>query len=329
MGTPLISVAMTAYNSAPFVGEAVESLIAQTLGDFELLVVDDRSTDSTGTVLAEAAARDSRIRIVQCAQKGRVPALNQAVAEARAPWLAIMDSDDIAMPERFERQIAFLEANPGHGIVGSSAQVVGPNGKPVERPPLSRPQTHEDLAANLEDGVNLHHPSVIASTALVREAGSYRAPFRFAQDYDLFLRLSRRTRMANLPEALVSYRLHPGQVSTRHLVAQTLSAVVAWLSHCACRDGRPDPIAALQSLPPLGTLDALFDTTGADAYARRRIVDRILYAPEALAGDGYEALLGHIREAGPKPHLWRAAARLLRAGYPGQAARVGAALTVA
>ena len=329
MITPAISVAMTACNVAPYIAPAIESLLAQTYDDFEVLIVDDRSTDGTRAMADALALRDSRVRVLACGEKGRVPALNHLLAEARGAWFAVFDADDVARPDKFEKQMAFLAAHPDHGVVGSDNRIIGPDGQPLARPPIDRPLGHEALTADMENGIKLLHSTMVARTELVRRVGGYRAPFRFSQDYDLYLRLARAARMANLPDKLVDYRIYPGQVSTRHLVAQTLSAVVAWLSHCARVGGRPDPLAGQNTLPALGTLETLFAVPGADTYARKKIVDRIIFSPETLAGDGYHPLLDHIREAGACAELWRAAARMLKAGYPGKAARVGLALAAA
>lgn len=329
MTAPQITVAMTAFNAEAYIGPAIESMLVQTHGDFELLVVDDRSSDGTRAVAEMLAARDPRVRPVDSPEKGRVPALNTILGQARGEWFAVFDADDIARPDKLERQMAFLAAHPDHGVVGSDNRVIGAHGELLSRPPIDRPCTHEALTADMESGIKLLHSTMVARTDLVRQAGGYRSPFRFSQDYDLYLRLAQLTRMANLPDKLVDYRVYSEQVSTKHLVAQTLSAVVAWLGHRARSEGRADPLDRMAALPALGTLESLFGVPDADAYAREKIVARIIFSPETLAGDGYRALLDHIGEAGASPDLWRAAGRMLKAGYPGKAACVGLALAAA
>lgn len=327
--SPSVTIAMTAYNVAPYIGAAIESLLAQTYGDFELLIVDDQSNDASRAVAERFAAADGRVQLVASGEKGRVPALNRILGEARGAWFAVFDADDVARPDKFERQMAFLKANPDHGVVGSGNRTINADGRLLVSPPFDRPLRHEDLIADMESGIKLLHSTMIARTELVRQVGGYRAPFRYSQDYDLYLRLAGVTRMANLEEKLVDYRVYSDQVSTRHLVAQTLSATVAWYSHRARAQGQADPLSGMSALPALGTLDHLFGVTGADAHARARIIERIVYSPETLAGDGYSPLLDHIREAGASATLWRAAARMLKAGFPGKAARVGLALATA
>lgn len=326
MASPVISVAMTAYNGERHLAEAIDSILAQSFADFELLVVDDRSTDNSRAVIEACASRDPRVRLVECAAKGRVPALNAIIDQSRGPWFAVMDADDVAHPERFARQMAFLAANPGHGMVGTDTVLIGPDSQPIERPFAPRPCSHDEIVANLEEGVVMLHSAMIARTDLVREVGKYRAPFVTSQDYDLFLRLSTCTRMANLPDRLVSYRIYPEQVSTQKLVEQTLAAVVAWHSHLSRLEGRYDPVEGLERLPELGSLDLLFARKGVDAYARKRIINRISYAPDLLAGEAKDILIKHIREVPSRKALWRLAPRLALAGFLLESAQVAAAL---
>ena len=233
---------------------------------------------------------------------------------------ARFDADDICMPDRFARQVAFLQAHPDHGIVGSGTRFIDTAGAPASNAPIVRPTTHEAMVANLEDGPQLCHSAIMVRRDLVRQVGGYRPAYVHAEDQDLWLRLSRMTRLHNLPECLLEYRISPGQISSRHLIAQTRNAAIAWRAHCAVLSGKPDPTDGLETLPPLDALDELLGP-GSAAYVRARIVARALYAPEALARDGWDALLGHIAEHGPDPQLWRVAARMLRAGRPFHAAR--------
>lgn len=325
MGGPALSVVMSVWNDEPFVGQAIDSILAQDHGDFEFLIVDDHSADRSAQVIAGRAAADSRIRILPAGAKGRVAALNRLFAEARAPFVALMDSDDICMPDRFSRQLAFLAAHPDHVAISCNCDKIDAAGRPVDAPPIDRPLDHEGLVANFEDGPLLNHNAVMVRRAAMEAIGHYRAAYRHAEDYDLWLRLSEVGKLANLPETLVSYRIHARQVSAANLVEQTANAALAWLAYCERRADQPDPTAGLEALPDLADADSLFGP-GTAAYIRRRIVDRCLYAPETLAGAGWPALIGHIGDAGPAPHLWRVAARLAGAGKPLHAARASLAL---
>jgi glycosyltransferase involved in cell wall biosynthesis len=328
MTTPFVSVIMSVWNDAAFVGQAIDSILQQSFADFEFLIVDDHSSDGSAAVIAQHAAIDARIRVLPTGNKGRVAALNRLLREARGPLVALMDSDDLSAPERFSRQLAFLNAHPDHGAVSCDCDKIDSAGIMLDRPPIDRPSSHAGLVANFESGPLLNHNAVMMRRATLVQIGGYRAAFRHAEDYDLWLRLSEVAKLANLPETLVTYRIHARQVSTANLVEQTRNAALAWLAYCTRREGRSDPSARLTALPDLDGIDAAFGA-GSAAYVRRRIVERILYAPEALAGDGWSALLGHIDEAGPARHLWRATARLAAGGKPLHAARAALALTKA
>lgn len=317
---PAISVAMSVYNGAAFLAPAIESVLAQTFSDFEFLILDDGSTDASRAIAEGHAARDSRIRVISRPNRGLVASLNELFAEARAPIVARFDADDICHPARLAHQHAFLAANPAVGLLGAGTRYIDAHGDPAPNAPVERPSDHDRIVANLEDGPNLCHSVVMVRRNLVLKAGGYRAAYVHAEDQDLWLRLSRVTRLHNLSECLLDYRVTPGQVSSRHLVTQARHAAIAWLAHRAVIERGVDPTAGLAALPAGDALDALLGP-GSAAYVRRRVVARALYAPEALADDGWDALLGHIADAGANPQLWRVAARMLRAGRPLHAAR--------
>lgn len=326
MNAPAISVLTSVFNCEAFVEEAIGSVLAQDFGDFEFLVVDDRSTDATAQIVAACAARDSRIRIVTANSKGRVPALNALVAAARAPWLAIVDGDDVQHANRLSRQLDYLAQHPGCGVLGAEVRMVGIDGAPIERPPFTRPQDDAGIRANLEVGAQLSHNACMISREAMCAVGGYRPAYRHAEDYDLWLRLSEVTTMANLPDRLVDYRIYPGQVSTRHVVEQMCNTAIGWLAHRERLAGRADPTDGLDTMPQLDALDTLFGP-GAAAYVRRRVLDRVIYSPEALGGEGWAILIDHIvADNSRDERLWRAAARLLRAGRPLKAGRVAAGL---
>ena len=182
--------------------------------------------------------------------------------------------------------------------------------------------------ANLESDPTLNHNAVIYACEAVLGVGGYRPAFAHAEDYDLWLRLSDVTKMANLADPLVSYRLYPGQVSDRHLITQAYNAGVAWLCHAARAAGRPDPADGWDTLPDIAALDAIFGP-GAAAHVRRRVIERALYAPTALATQGWTMLLAHAHDNRRDRRLWRLAGRMLTSGRAWQAGRLGAALVLA
>ncbi len=324
--TPAVTVAMAVYNNGPYVGAAIDSILAQSFGDFEFLIVNDGSTDESARVIDERAATDARIRVIHQENRGFIASLNRLFSEARSGWIARMDGDDVSHPERLERQLAFMAAHPDHGVLSCAANLIGPDGARLPKEGGEKPPTHDAVHANLESGPLINHNAALMARDPVLAVGGYRPAYRHCEDYDLWLRLIDRTRFANLPEALVDYRVYPGQVSNRHLVEQARNAAIAWQARLERLAGRPDPTEGLNELPPLAEIDALFGREGVAAYVRRRVVQRMLYSSDALAGDGRDILIDYIAEAGAEPRLWRAAARLLKAGHPRQSAAVAAAL---
>jgi glycosyltransferase involved in cell wall biosynthesis len=217
---PAISVLLPAYNAARYVAEAVESILAQTYGDFEFLIVDDGSTDDTPRILSRYAGRDRRIHYVSRPNTGLVTALNEMLARSRGEFIARMDADDIAMANRFESQMSYLADHPDCVMIGSRVLVIDPDGSPLTV--MGAALTHEEIDAALmaARGQMVYHPSVIIRKQSLVEVGPYRQEFDTAEDLDLFLRLAEIGRIANLEEPLLKYREHTGKVGHRRAAKQ-------------------------------------------------------------------------------------------------------------
>ncbi|HXJ80536.1 MAG TPA: glycosyltransferase [Candidatus Methylomirabilis sp.] len=212
MSAPAVSVLMSVRNGAPWVREAVESVLDQTAGDLELIVIDDGSTDQTAALLG--TFQDSRMRVECQAPRGLTPSLNRAVTLARAPLLARLDADDLAMPERLARQRAFLDAHLDVGLLGTGARQIDASGR--EAGVVSPPESDAAIRRALIRRNPFVHSSVMVRRSVLAEAGGYDESFTVAQDYDLWMRMSRITRLANLSAPLVVRRLLPGRVSAAH-----------------------------------------------------------------------------------------------------------------
>ena len=244
MTAPAVSVLMGVHNGAPWVREAVDSVLRQTAGDLELIVVDDGSTDATADLLA--AVRDPRLRVERRPRQGLTRSLIRALAQAQAPLLARLDADDLALPERLERQLAYLASHPEVGLLGTAASEVDVSGREVR---LVRPPT-EDAAIRraLMRENPFVHSSVTMRRALVEQVGGYDPALPVAQDYDLWMRLSRVTALANLGEALVVRRLLPGRITAeRDTERLRVEARVRWR---AVRSGAYPPWCVLFALRP-------------------------------------------------------------------------------
>ena len=207
---PLVSVVMTVHNGEPWTSEAVESVLKQSFGDFELIVVDDGSTDATPAVLRRFV--DPRLRVITQAQSGQTPALNRALRLAAAPVLARMDADDVALPDRLQRQVAFLEEHPQVGLLGTACHEISAAGEILRT--LTPPLDDDALRRTLIRTNPFIHTSVVFRRAVLERTGPYDERFVVAQDYDLWLRMSRGTRLANLADPLVLRRMAPGQLSS-------------------------------------------------------------------------------------------------------------------
>lgn len=213
MNSPAVSVALPVYNAGRHLAAAVSSILGQSFGDFELLAVDDGSTDDSRATLERFAAADPRVRVISRPNTGIVGALNDACRAARAPLVARMDADDIAFPERFARQVAYLAAHPEVVALGAAVVYLDALGKPVK--PCPRATTHEALEPALlgGDGGALIHPVVMFRRAALETVGFYRPEAQYVEDLDLFLRLAQLGRLANLPEPLLYYRVHASSIN--------------------------------------------------------------------------------------------------------------------
>ncbi len=218
--TPAVSVLMPAYNAEPWIADAIASLLAQDFADFELIVVDDGSTDATPAILAGLA--DPRLVVrTQPENSGYVPALQRAVAAARGRFLARQDADDLSLPGRLAAQVAFLDRHPEVVLLGSAYRTIGPAGEP-----LAVYTVPEDDAA-IRWHMLFRNAFVHSAVMMRREALAglrYDAAYKPAEDYRLWSQLLGRGRGANLPEPLVAHRRHPGQITELERDAQSVRA---------------------------------------------------------------------------------------------------------
>jgi len=248
MSAPAVSVVMAVYNGEPWLGEALASILGQSLIDLEFIVVDDGSTDGTPKRLATIG--DTRLSVLRQSRGGQTAALNRGLRAARAPLIARIDADDVALPERLARQAAFLAAHPDVGLLGTAAREIEPSGAVVRT--LAAPGDDRALRRELMRANPFIHSSVMFRRAVVDAVGAYDESFAVAQDYDLWLRMSRVTRLANLGEPLVLRRLAPGRLSSARDTTRLRDEVVAKLR--ALRSGASPPWSAVFVAKPLGAL---------------------------------------------------------------------------
>ena len=207
---PLVSVVMTVYNGEKYLAEAIESILAQTFIDFELIIVDDGSRDRSAGIIRDYQSRDDRIRLLALEHNaGMMAARNHGVKAAQGEFITGMDSDDVSLPDRLEKQVAFLLANPEVGAVGTGALMTDENLNPYHAYGLS--ERHARIAYDLILG-----PCVVGATVMTRQAianacGGYDESWMRVADIELISRLITRTRLANLTENLYLYRQHDSQ----------------------------------------------------------------------------------------------------------------------
>lgn len=215
---PAISILMPVYNAADTLRAALRSVTGQTFREWELVAVNDGSTDDSLAVLDEAARRDRRIRILTGAHVGHVEALRSAAALAQAPLLARMDADDVMHPRRLLLQVTRLNSPPHVDVVATRVRALGRTGEGMRRYVdwQNALLTHEEITANLFVESPLAHPSVLMRRDLFERAGGYRDP-GWAEDFDLWHRMRERgARFEKLPRRLVSWRDHDGRLTRTH-----------------------------------------------------------------------------------------------------------------
>ena len=207
---PRVSVLMPVYNAERYVRATIESLLGQTFADFELVAIDDGSTDGSAAVVRELAARDARIRFSSRENRGVVRTRNELVEQARGAYLAVNDADDLSMPDRLAKQVAYLDAHPDCVLLGSRVMIMDPYSSPVAE--TAHHLGHEEIEAELLAGSGwaLVQSAVMMRADAVRRIGGYRgAEHNLSEDHDIFVRLAEVGRVANLAEPLVWYRRHP------------------------------------------------------------------------------------------------------------------------
>jgi len=245
--TPRISVLMPVRDGARWLGAAVASIQEQTFADFELIIVDDGSADSTQAIIAASVRVDPRVRVLRQERLGLVAALNRGLAEARGTLIARLDADDLSAPQRLARQSDYLESHPEIGLIGSWADTINEQGAVTGT--LQPEATPDALAVLLMRKNPLLHSSIMLRASVLKNVGAYRPAFQGAEDYDLWLRIAEVSKIANLPERLLSYRVHPENVTHSARVRQLFSTRLAQRAAQARRRQLPDPSAALVTPP--------------------------------------------------------------------------------
>lgn len=219
MASPLVSVILPVYNAQDTLSDAIASLQQQTLVNFEVLIMDDGSTDDSLRIAQQAACDDHRFRVFAGPHRGLPAVLREAMQYSAAPYWARMDADDVAHPQRMERQYQLLSSDPRLGLCGSHVHIIGPTvalGYQRYEAWLNGLSTHEDIRKNLFVECPLAHPTFFGRREAYEESGGYmESPY--PEDYDLVFRIYEKGwRLANVPECLLQWRHRPGRLSQTH-----------------------------------------------------------------------------------------------------------------
>lgn len=233
MNRPLVSILMPCYNVEKYVEKALLSILNQTYPTIEVIVVNDCSTDTTGQILDRLAQKDSRINIVTNEKNLKlIKTLNKGVDLCAGEYIARMDADDIAHPTRIEKEVAFLENNKDHDIVSTQFWAFKSD-KPNKKDLHHNPEKDEDLRAYMLFKSGICHPAVMIRKSLFTELGlKFEAEYLHVEDYALWSQAIYKTKIGNLKEALLDYRVHPHQVSVQNEQLQIENKKRVFKIHC-------------------------------------------------------------------------------------------------
>jgi len=233
-----LAVILPAYNAENFITECLDSLLNQTFSDFCILAVNDASTDNTGKILEDYAAKDTRLRVYHFSENQGEPAVMQftmdILKEMDVEYVARMDADDVCIPQRFERQIQYLDSHPEIDILGSNA-VLFYEGQTRAPKFTNHPLLDKDIKAHF----SLARGNIINPTTMWRHSSIKDLPINYAQtatapDFHMWVQCAlHQKKFANLPEPLLVYRLHQGQESKKHdKISESVQySMELWISH--------------------------------------------------------------------------------------------------
>lgn len=280
---------MPVFNTASYLPQALESIQHQTCAYFELVVIDDGSSDGSSDILRRFAEIEPRMRLFVRSNRGLIATRNELLAAARGELIAWMDSDDVSHPERLQLQIDAFVADERLVCVGGAAQRIDPEGHPLSVE--HHPTLHDDIVAGQLMGGAMRFPTTMMRRDVALMVGGFREPFRIGEDLDLFLRLSEVGKMANLPMTIYSYR--------QHASSTFVGLSSQWLNY------RHEILALAQERRELGT-DRLQrgETVSIDPSSQ--------FNTASLVADAYAEWASQALRSGRFEHAWKYARAALR-----------------
>ena len=237
MNNPIVSVILPTFNTGQYVEKAIQSILAQSFHDFELIIIDDGSTDQTPQILAQ------QVIVLKQENQGLPKALNRAIKSARGQYLARQDADDKSLPLRLEKQVAFLKDNPEYALVGTWSQIATPSG--LSNRQLLHPKSNGQLQVQLFTNNQFVHSSVMIRASCLESIGLYSEdPDHFPpEDYDLWLRIASQYRIANIPEILIEYLEVSTSISrTKEKIIEMRALKMAQAAITQIPQIKPDPL---------------------------------------------------------------------------------------
>lgn len=218
MKSPRVTVLLPVYNAEEFLAEAIESVLNQSFKDFEFMIINDGSKDNSLSVIKHYAEKDSRINLISRPNKGLVKTLNEGISKAKGEYIARMDSDDVSVKSRLKKEVEFLDSNPGVGMVGSNYTIIDAKGKRLVTTNVFT--HHDDLKLCLITCNQFGHGSVMMRKSVLEKVGNYDGKVGHVEDYDLWQRISRVSKISNFEEPLYLWRKTEGSISNANLDLQ-------------------------------------------------------------------------------------------------------------
>lgn len=225
---PQITVLMSVFNGEKFLKEAIDSILNQTYGDFEFVIINDGSRDSSKDIIL--SYNDSRIRLINNENNiGLIASLNKGLTLARGEYIARQDADDISLLSRLEKQVRFFKKNKNAGVVGTNFIIINESGEEINK--VKFPEKSVDLKKGLLRASQFAHGSTMFKKKCIERVGPYREEFKHCEDYDLWLRFSHYYELANLQEYLYKWRLAVSSISFEHRYYQRRCSQLAVEMH--------------------------------------------------------------------------------------------------
>lgn len=246
---PLVSVVMVIRDVERYLAEAIESILDQTLRDFEFIIVDFGSTDRSKDIAGSYAESDERVKLSEIAPCSYIEAKVAACALPNGRYIAIQDADDVSLPDRLRSEVEFLETHPEAGFVGGAVQWIDSQGRPLAST-NDYPTEDDEIRKELRIRNPFWHPTMLMLKEAFVRVGGYRAVFIQSDDYDLWLRISEHYQCANLKQKVLNYRIHPQQLSFRKRKDQILCALAAQAAASLRKKGKQDPLDLAKEITP-------------------------------------------------------------------------------